>query len=193
MSFIHEYPRKLFVLHVLDSSRWINSSRRLREAAEKLAGDIERFWQLLDKHEPVSISLMVGSEYQNIFLMLYGFAIENLCKAYVVTQLNENDRRQLKNGRLPQRLKGKHNLLRLVEDGIRLELDSDERELLRRLEAAVLWAGRYPVSIGPGPDDTRTYSEHLQSMPQGIRADDIPRTRQLTDRIHSHVAAKLAT
>ena len=53
-------------------------------AAERLAPDIEQFWNKLDQLDEggtFSLSDMVGSQYQNIFMMLCGFAIENLNKA----------------------------------------------------------------------------------------------------------------
>lgn len=190
MSWLDEFQKPQFAQHVLNPALWINSARRLMEAAEHLTEDIQQFWQSLDEEGPVSISVMVGSEYQNIFMMLYGFSVENLCKAYLVTQLNETDRRQVERGQLPHRLKS-HNLRYLVEQEIRLELGSDETELLQRLEAAVLWAGRYPVSTGLNPNGQREIKKQLHSMPQGIRGDDVPRTREIVDRIKTHVTNML--
>lgn len=91
-------------------------------AAERLAPDIEQFWNKLDQLDEggtFSLSDMVGSQYQNIFLMLYGFAIENLCKAYVVSKLSKDERSRLKSGRLPNKL-NTHDLEGLVTKEIGL-------------------------------------------------------------------------
>ncbi|MGD9728594.1 MAG: hypothetical protein AB7G68_16485 [Nitrospiraceae bacterium] len=182
-----EYLKQAFAQQVLGPLRWINSAWRLMEAAEYLTKDIHRFWQASDQldEQPVSISVLVGSGYQPIFMMLYGFAIENLCKAYMVTRLDENDRKKLEQGKLPERLKGNHDLLRFVEKDIQLELDIDERELVKRLQSAVRWAGRYPVSTGPRSGDEGV------TMPQGIMSYDVPRTQNLAERIQTHVIAML--
>lgn len=190
MSWLDELRKTQFAQHVLNPALWINSARRLTEAAEHLTGEIEQFWQSLDKKDPVSISVIVGSEYQNIFMMLYGFAAENLCKAYLVTQLNQTERQQVERGQLPNRLKS-HALRYLVQKEIRLQIESDETELLQRLEAAVLWAGRYPVSTGLSPTDQREIKKQLNTMPQGIRGDDVPRTREIVDSIKTHVTGLL--
>ena len=190
MSWLDELQKTQFAQHVLNPTLWINSARRLMEAAEHLTEEIEQFWQSLDKKDPVSISVVVGNEYQNIFMMLYGFSVENLCKAYLVTQLNETERRQVERGQLPIRLKS-HNLRYLVEKEIRLKIESNETELLQRLEAAVLWAGRYPVSTGLSPTGQREIKKQFHTMPQGIRGDDVPRTREIVDRIKTHVTGLL--
>jgi hypothetical protein len=184
-----EYLKQHFAQLVLVPLRWVNSAWRLMEAAEYLTNDIQVFWRSLDKNdeEAIPLSVHVGVEYQPIFMMLYGFAIENLCKAYIVTQLTEKDREQLTKGQLPRRLIT-HDLLHLVQNEIRLDLDIDERELLKRLRAAVEWDGRYPVSTGPG--DMQRLRER-RTMPEGIMGDDVPRTRRLAERIQSHVIAML--
>ncbi len=123
-------------------------------------------------------------------MMLHGFAIENFCKAYIVTNLTDADRWQLGRGQLPKRLKS-HKLRDLVEREVRLSLDTNERECLEDLEAAVMWAGRYPVSTGPGPTGQFSMREQARSMPQGFRSDDVPRTKRIVSRIKTHVTGLL--
>ncbi|MEX5283864.1 hypothetical protein [Nitrospira tepida] len=174
-----------FAQHVLDPNRWIATANHLMSAAERLAPDIEQFWKKLDELDEeatFSLSDLVGSQYQNIFMMLYGFAIENLCKAHVVTKLSKDDRLRLKSGRLPNRL-NTHDLEDLVTRGVGLAVDNGEKELLKTLEAAVKWAGRYPVSTGPGNQKKHEIKEQLLAMPQGFSGSDLTRTRQLARRI----------
>lgn len=174
-----------FAQHALDPTRWIATANHLMSAAERLAPDIEQFWKKLDELDEgatFSLSDMVGSQYQNIFMMLYGFAIENLCKAHVVTKLSKDERSRLNSGKLPNRL-NTHDLEDLVTNGVGLAVDNGEKELLKRLEAAVKWAGRYPVSTGPGNQKKHEIKEQLLAMPQDFRGDDLTRTRQLAQRI----------
>mgnify|MGYP001453229143 CR=1 FL=1 len=183
-----------FAQQVLDPTRWIATANRLISAAERLAPDIEQFWNRLDQldegAEGATLSLpdMVGSQYQNIFMMLYGFAIENFCKAYVVSKLSKDERSSLKDGKLPNRL-NTHNLERLVTKEIGLAVDNGEKELLKRLEATVTWAGRYPVSTGPMKK--QEFKEQMLAMPQGLSGDDLVRARQLAQRIKDHVCVKI--
>lgn len=191
---LDELPQQMFAQNVLSPVLWLSSARRLMEAADHLIEAIERFWRRdEDETGPVSISVLVGADYQKIFMMLYGFAIENLCKAYVVTQLSLDERQEVvSEGNLPGRLK-KHDLLHLVEREIGLKVEGGERELLKSLKEAVVWAGRYPVSIGPGPSGRheKDWLEKLKGMPQGIRSDEVPRTKQITERIERHVRGLL--
>jgi hypothetical protein len=180
-----------FAQHVLDPTRWIATAHHLMSAAERLAPDIEQFWNRLDQLDEggtFSLSDMVGSQYQNIFMMLYGFAIENFCKAYVVTKLSKDERSRLKSGGLPNKLKT-HDLEGLVTKEIGLAVDNGEKELLKRLEATVTWAGRYPVSTGPMKK--QEFKKQMLALPQGLRGDDLVRARQLAQRIKDHVCVKI--
>jgi hypothetical protein len=171
----------LFIQQTLTPRLWLNSAASLAEAAERLTGDIARFWEATGKDGPVPLSVLTGIGFQKIFMMLYGFSIENLCKAYVVTQLDETERRQIEQGQLPKRI-GNHSIVNLVTIEIRMEIDINERELLKRLEQAVLWAGRYPVSTGPGlPKEKgdQAMLKRVRKMPQGITLGDVSRTRNL--------------
>jgi len=169
------------------------TAENLTSAADRLAADIEQFWTSLeasDEGSSLPVSAMAGSRYQNTFMMLHGLAIENFCKAYAVTKLGSLERMYLKAGRLPPRLKT-HSLESLVTKAIGLALDNHEKELLKRLEAAVKWAGRYPVSTGPMVQKKQEIKEQMLAMPQGLRADDLVCTRLLTDRIRNQVHAKI--
>ncbi len=183
-----EFPQQQFAQNVLHPGLWLSSARSLMGAAEHLTEAIAGFWQEPGP-EGKPLEMILGADYQKIFMMLYGFAIENLCKAYMVTQLNADERRRIvEKGELPGKLKD-HNLPRLVEEKIGLKVEIEERKLLKSLEEAVLWAGRYPVSIGPGPSAIKNEDvlAQLLNMPQGISSDDVPRTREITERIMEHV------
>lgn len=189
MSWLQDQLTSHFAQHVLNPKLWIMTAENLISAAERLASDIEGFWKKLETFDDGSslpVSEMDGSRYHNIFMMLYGFAIENLCKGHAVTKLSRLDRLACKLGKLPGRLKT-HNLESLVTTEVGLVLNDGERELLKRLEAAVKWAGRYPVSTGPMDQKKQAIKEQLLAMPQGLRGDDLVRTRQLAARIENEV------
>lgn len=60
------------------------TAENLISAAERLASDIEGFWkklETLDDGSSLPVSEMDGSRYHNIFMMLYGFAIETYVRA----------------------------------------------------------------------------------------------------------------
>ena len=188
-----EFPQQEFAKNVLHPVLWLSSARSLIGAADHLTEAIARFWQDPEPDGEVSLAMLAGADYQRIFMMLYGFAIENYCKAYMVTQLNADERRRVvEKGELPGKLKD-HNLPRLVEEKIGLKVEVKEIKLLKRLEEAVLWAGRYPVSTGPGPSATKDEDvlAQLRNMPQGISSDDVPLTRELTERIVEHIGMLL--
>jgi len=193
MAWLQDQLSSHFAQHVRNPKLWIKTAENLMSAAELLASEIEQFWKnldALDSGSSMPVSSMVGSQYQSIFMMLHGFAIENLCKAYTATKLCGMELLSLRMGRLPRRLKT-HNLDYLVTKGIGLVVDNGEKELLKRLEAAVTWAGRYPVSTGPIDQKKQEIKEQMLGMPQGLRGDDLVRTRHLVARIKEQVHLKL--
>ena len=71
----HAFRVNMFI----DSSRGIATAHHLMSAAERLAPDIEKFWNKLDQVDEggtFSLSDIVGRQYQNIFTRLCRFAIE---------------------------------------------------------------------------------------------------------------------
>jgi len=193
MAWLQGFLSSRFALRVLDPNLWIMTAEDLMSAAERLAPYIEMFWtklEALDERATFPVSDMVGSRYQSIFIMLYGFAIENLCKAHVVTKLSRDERLCLKRGKLPERLKT-HGLKGLVTKEIGLAVDDYEKELLEKLEAAVKWAGRYPVSTGPMDKKKQQLKEQMLAMPQRLQGNDLARTRLLIERIKKEVLLKV--
>ncbi len=176
-----------FTKRLLTPGYWFMTADDLTSAAERLAPDIEKFWKsLASPEESPSLSTLSGSRFQHIFMMLYGFAIENLCKGHVVTKLSTVNRSFAKLGRLPRQLKT-HDLESLVTKEIGLKVGDHEIDLLKRLKATVEWSGRYPVSLGPLAQKKESAKEQMLAMPTGLMEDDLPRVRQLTQRIRNRV------
>ena len=178
-----------FAQQLLNPNNWFLTANDLTSAADRLAPDIEAFWEsLASSEDSLPLSVFSGSRYQNIFMLLYGFAIENLCKGHAVKELSPKEQQTVKRGKLPKRLKT-HDLVNLVTKGIGLTIDDHEKELLKRLKKAVKWAGRYPVSADLMDKGKNGIRDILLNMPGGINNDDLQRTRELTNRIRNQVGA----
>ncbi len=178
-----------FAQKLLNPNNWFLTANDLTSAADRLAPDIEAFWEsLASSEDSLPLSVFSGSRYQNIFMLLYGFAIENLCKGHAVKELSPKEQQTVKRGKLPKRLKT-HDLVNLVTEGIGLTIDDHEKELLKRLKKAVKWAGRYPVSADLMDKGKNGIRDILLNMPGGINNDDLQRTRELTNRIRNQVGA----
>ena len=186
---LQELLSSQFAQRVLHPQFWFLTADDLASAAEHLAPKIEEFWKSLESsEESLPLSALSGSRFQHTFMMLYGFAIENLCKGHAVKELSPKEQQTVKRGKLPKRLKT-HDLVNLVTKGIGLTIDDHEKELLKRLKKAVKWAGRYPVSADLMDKGKNGIRDILLNMPGGINNDDLQRTRELTNRIRNQVGA----
>jgi len=186
---LHEQLISQFAQQLLNPNNWFLTANDLTSAADRLAPDIEAFWEsLASSEDSLPLSVFSGSRFQHTFMMLYGFAIENLCKGHAVKELSPKEQQTVKRGKLPKRLKT-HDLVNLVTKGIGLTIDDHEKELLKRLKKAVKWAGRYPVSADLMDKGKNGIRDILLNMPGGINNDDLQRTRELTNRIRNQVGA----
>jgi len=78
----------------------------------------------------------IGDEITEPFLMLYGYALENIFKGICVA----NEKYKMVNGKFTGKT---HKLIQLAKD-TDVILTDDEHWLLQRLTAYTIWAGRYP-------------------------------------------------
>jgi hypothetical protein len=117
--------------------------------------------------------------------MLFAFAIENLCKGYLVSRLSSEDKKSIRtSGKLPGEFR-EHNLKKLVEL-IGLKHDLEDEDMLRRLERAGVWGGRYPIPTEYSKERS-TYSDGKQYSTALLRRADLVRTQTLIQRIRAHV------
>lgn len=126
-----------------DSEQWCLSSERLAQAAARLlepaparafsvAGVMQQ--NLGGLEDPWDLSYVWG--------MLAGMSLEALLKGIVAVQRNGVIRPE-DGSPLPGFFRA--HRLRQITEHLGIELEDDERKLLDRLEACVLWKGRYPV------------------------------------------------
>jgi hypothetical protein len=107
----------------------------------------------------------------------------------LVRNLTQSERdAMLSTGRLPGRVKT-HDLLRLVKD-IGFAATASDEHLLRRLERAAVWAGRYPVGLS---HDDRV----VATLPSGgvdnltkRSSQDVDAVRALIKRIEAIVRSR---
>jgi len=133
--------RKAYADQVLDPARWIASAQDLLIMSRLVENDLRSRWRSFatssDNTDPTTI--------HSVYLMLIGFAVENLLKSRIVKFDRKIWRAKiLEQGRLPNELKDKHDLVALSHRA-RLRLVRDDEATLRRLTRYAQWAGRYPV------------------------------------------------
>lgn len=97
-----------------------------------------------------------GAACLSAYMLLGGFAVENLAKGHLVRQLRPSERERVMQGELPEILKG-HEIPRLVKD-TGYAASGAEQTLLHLLEHTVVWRGRYRI-----PTSARKLSPGMQS------------------------------
>jgi hypothetical protein len=145
-----EFVKKLkiakFAQYVLSQEAWFHTANKLIAAMKLLEPYIESYWESANarslgqdsKPEP-------EHSLTDVYMMLAGFAIENLCKGYLVDRLSTEDRNAIKGGgSFPQSLKN-HNSLELI-DLTGMTLSITEKFVIDQINQAI-WRGRYPSSI----------------------------------------------
>ncbi len=117
--------------HTLNSSgAWIEWSNRLKNVSEIV-------WKVLSPSltkvpkENITIKDFRAIELTPIFMMLAGLSIELIAKA-----------RHIKKG--SQGTLSSHTISKFVEGKI---LTKQEKDLIKRLEIFIKWAGRYPIPL----------------------------------------------
>jgi hypothetical protein len=168
--------RQYFSQRVLEPKQWFDNANRLTLAMSLIEPSVLSYWEILNKHEGFSEET---PEYDChlIFLMLAGYAIENLCKGFLVTTLSREEATAVKSGKYPRRL-ATHSIPQLVK-WAGLEVDEIERNLLLRIQAAVVWRGRYPV-----PKSGDEISPFMQN------ASDVARVNRFLMKLRRQVGAK---
>jgi hypothetical protein len=135
-----------FAQYVLSQEAWFHTANKLIAAMKLLEPHIESYWEsanarfLGQDSEPEPEHSLT-----DVYMMLAGFAIENLCKGYLVDRLNPDDRNAVGAGTFPKSLKT-HNTLELI-DLTGMTLSETEKFVIDQIDQAIWWRGRYPSSI----------------------------------------------
>jgi hypothetical protein len=139
--------RNIFVVDAMPSS-WLNYAIELKNSAETL-------WKTNDKSIRLEIREKIADDLSGVrrdsrkiysisrpYILLAGFALENLVKGILVFQNPSH----ITSGRLSRELKS-HKVLELIQmvDGI--ELDETEGRFCQIVQDAIPYWGRYPVPL----------------------------------------------
>lgn len=121
---------------------WLITAKRLRRSADIVfdayAADLEKL------HLGVSaegLQNLHNLELAGCAMMLYGLGIENLAKGLIVVRSGSA---AVNNGKLRKWPDPSHSLKTLLNHA-GVQLSEQEEDLVERLTAFVLWAGRYPI------------------------------------------------
>jgi hypothetical protein len=137
---VNEKMAEQFVLRAGSSAQWQGAARSLKDCADLVFRvHLAAVQSVMSGGltQPVVAHLSTG----RVFFLLAGLAIENLVKGLIVQRTHVKINRRS----LPRELRGHGIAARLRR--LDIKLSSDEEKLVRRLEIAVSWAGRYPVPL----------------------------------------------
>jgi hypothetical protein len=142
--------------------QWFNTAEMLRAASNRLWND----WQTANAE--LFCLIRAGASADDLpaetwergrfglpALLLSGYAIENLLKAIRVKQWRKSGLAPVADGRLDGYFKT-HDLVRFADD-VGLPLSDRDRQFLVRLEACVVWAGKYPIAKEAEPKELTKY------------------------------------
>lgn len=143
MNNLNEWNNKQIFVRDAMSGSWLEYAEELRDSSEILWNQHENAmrveWEqsLNDKGTIKKVSLI-----SRTYILLAGFAIENLVKGILVLQ----DPSHINNGKLSRKLKS-HNLIKLISNIDDLALDPAEYEICKRMQEAIPYWGRYPIPL----------------------------------------------
>lgn len=181
-----DLPRQQFAADLLDQAKWFLAAADLLAAAALLEPQIAQWWAAFARRSHGEDVRDPHRRVHRQYLMLVGFAVENLCKGALITRLTQEARSGVAvTGRLPQNLK-RHALLELLES-VEFELDPTDIGIVPRLEMCSTWYGRYPVPIDVD-------SHFWQRLPSGTRIPtglfsqlDVDQVQEFIGRLKKHV------
>ena len=168
-----------FAIDVLRPDSWLEQAEGLLESASILAPELERRWS-----DHLDLRKL-----HRVFLMLCGFAVENFCKAVIAVRLSEDQRERVRTGGdLPSAFKT-HELQKLLEN-VRFVVPPKDDRLVKKLEIAVTWWGRYPAPVAPSHLHPKT-ARGAELWPHSMGSDEIRTAVEFVQRVNSFVRANI--
>ncbi len=161
--------RTLYSRDLLQSRTWFDAAERMTAAMSVLEPQLETWCHLMRESEG-KLWGDLNDGCLLVYMLLAGYAVENMCKGYLVRVLTPEERAIVDTGNLPQRFN--HRVLDLTKlTGI--DLTPADENLLRRVEAIILWRGRYPVPKSATKRqptwDSTTDTERIRAIIQRLR------------------------
>lgn len=128
---------------LLDPQEWEGKARQLFRAASVFDGLVHNYW-ILSSQERSS-----HQAYLSAYLMLSGFALENVLKAIIVAKQHDTLYQKFEQKqRLPKILQT-HDLVSLFEEAGLNTKGKNIIGLLKRLTRCSTWESRYPIPLRP--------------------------------------------
>ena len=169
-----------FELRALEPKIWALTARRLKLAADMIfnaySKDCEKFIQGISPSELPNLEL-AGSA-----TMLYGLALENIIKAIYIDENPE----VVENGRLIKWHGGGHNQIAIIQD-TSVSLDTQQNDLVKRMSAFVVWAGRYPIPMKSNAMSLKQRGIFPDFVPLPIQPNEQSAVDQLYKMLESRV------
>ena len=160
-----ELRRREYVRRASDPETWFRTANDLVEAMRLIRPNVDQYWECL-RAQADSADAAAEPEHSTIgpYLMLAGFAIENLCKGYLARRLTDEAAIALEQGVLPD-VFDSHNVVDLAQK-VGMPLSDSHRFLLQRIAVAIRWRGRYPV-----PKSHRELKAYLEAGSDAAHVD----------------------
>lgn len=172
-------------LIVREPIAWLAAADRVKRAADLIADRYQaeaqaavRAGSASDAEAPPSLA--------PVYLMLAGYAIENLAKAVIVAQSDD-----------PESLRWvtKNHLGAAMLDKACIALQNGQADLVDRLAHHITWAGRYPA---PNKRDAQRFASTVAARgswwgnPTRISTDDARRVNELFGQIRAIAVAMIS-
>lgn len=180
---LNECTRQEFIRRytklVSNPDMWLLTARRLFASANLVATEAMRRWDDIDFRKPRDQTYKIQDEFsagdfQAVYMMLAGFALENLFKACLIEKNRTALRESVtKSGKMPNILKT-HDLRKLAKR-CEIELDQDTKSLLDRITKHSVWRGRYHFPLDFETFYHLTPENDIPSSSIGYASNDVER------------------
>jgi hypothetical protein len=174
-----------FVSKLLNVRDWIKKSDDLWQSAILIESKAIQLFDDLKNINPNNLNnnkVITSPGFIGIYFLLTSFALENILKAKLISNNCLIYRRLLTDkAELPSDLKS-HNLFSLTRK-LKISIDIEEEDLLKRLTRNAIWAGRYPVPIQVKDLDLDRYSNGQEFNPSAFKRSDFEKIKQLREKI----------
>ena len=184
----------LYIDALLDLWSWVEKADKLLEASKYLEPQLRALWNVVLTNakegrynkggEPPNIP---PSDLHGPYFILVSYALENLFKAIIIRDRNDEISSQfVQTGRLPPLIKG-HDFVRLSK-GANIKMDINEEDILTRLSRQSKWKSRYPVPVELSDmQNILKYSNGKGYFTDYFKPDDIDQLDAIVRRLKDHL------
>jgi len=184
----------LYIDALLNLWSWVEKADKLLEASKLLEPQLRAFWNVVLTNgkegrynkggEPPNIP---PSDLHGPYFILVSYALENLFKAIIIQDRNDEISSQFfQTGRLPPLIKG-HDLVRLSKEA-NIKMDINEEDILTRLSRQSKWKSRYPVPVELSDmQNILKYSNGKGYFTDYFKPDDIDQLDAIVKWVKDHL------